>query len=153
MSSNQQGFPYLGTPLVDSNGNVSIPWYRFFVSLWRNTGGSNVPGGSAVYFVENIAGGVDVYDTATASYIGTLVLSGRPGQPAVPQAPGASPFEYTALIQGTMVVTGAQVELSRDGATWYLVTLTGGAVPLKTGDSIRVTWYGDEIPKVTWFPD
>lgn len=33
-----QGFPTTGTQFVDENGNLSIPWYQFFVSLWNRTG-------------------------------------------------------------------------------------------------------------------
>lgn len=49
----QQAFPKLDTPLVElgsgkvsgemadlGNGHISIPWYRFLISLWSRTGGA-----------------------------------------------------------------------------------------------------------------
>lgn len=35
-----QPVPQLATPLVTGNGGVSIPWYRFFISLWNLLGGT-----------------------------------------------------------------------------------------------------------------
>lgn len=36
-----QAFPLLNTPMVDpQSGQVAIPWYQFFISLWNRTGGS-----------------------------------------------------------------------------------------------------------------
>jgi microcystin-dependent protein len=50
MANEQQAFPRLDTPLVDSRtGIISIPWYRLLISLWNRTGGasgdSGVPSG------------------------------------------------------------------------------------------------------------
>jgi hypothetical protein len=66
---------------------------------------------------------------------------------------GSSPFLFTPSFQGTLVVFGAEVELSRDsGTTWYKVTLNGGAIPLLVKDEVRITWYGSSSPIVTFFP-
>lgn len=43
----EQAFPLLNTPMVDpQSGQVAIPWYQFFISLWNRTGGA--AGGSQV---------------------------------------------------------------------------------------------------------
>lgn len=46
MPAQQQGFPRLNTPFVDlgRDGIISIPWYRFLITLWNRTGGSNASG-------------------------------------------------------------------------------------------------------------
>ena len=155
MSSNpnQTAFPRLDTPFVDEARLLEIPWYQLLVNIWQNAGGAQAQTGSAVYFLISQSGSIDVYSASSQEYLGTLVLAGGAGQPALPIDPGVSPFTYTALLQGTMVVFGAEVELSRDnGAHWYKVTLTGGAVPMMVGDQIRVTWTGADPPEVTWFP-
>lgn len=47
MATQQQEFPKLDSPLVDTqNGWVALPWYRFFISLWTRTGASQ--GGSSL---------------------------------------------------------------------------------------------------------
>lgn len=65
MSSTQQAFPKLDTPLVDigdgtvkegvanvGSGLIAIPWYRLLISLWNRTGGSagvaSIPTGTSV---------------------------------------------------------------------------------------------------------
>jgi len=154
MAATQQPFPRLDTPFVESNGLLSIPWYKLLVALWQNGGGGNVPTAQAVYFLINGSGGVDVFDSLNNTYIGTIFLVGQAGQPAVAEAPGASPYLFAALTSGHLAISGAKIELSRDaGATWFPVSLTGAAVPVLNGDAVRATWYGSTAPTVTWFPD
>lgn len=38
--SEQQGFPNITWQMTDKDGAVTLPWYRFFVSLWNRTGGA-----------------------------------------------------------------------------------------------------------------
>jgi hypothetical protein len=35
-----QGFPTASTQVIDENGNLTMPWYQFFVNLWNRTGSS-----------------------------------------------------------------------------------------------------------------
>lgn len=39
MANLQQGVPQLNSIMVDMNGIVTQPWYRFFISLFNRTGG------------------------------------------------------------------------------------------------------------------
>lgn len=40
MATYAQGFPTADAPLTDANGNLSLVWYRFFISLFARTGGA-----------------------------------------------------------------------------------------------------------------
>lgn len=144
----QQPFPRLDTPLVGPNGSPSIPWYQFFVSLWQKVGAAYTPIASAVA-LQLVGSAIEAIDTSSGASLGNLVTTGGVG-PVSPLAPGASPWVWQATTPGTLVVTSAQVELSRDGVTWYIVGPTGGAVPMQTDDQARLTWYGD-TPKATFF--
>lgn len=50
----QTGVPLLDTPFVGEDRAISIPWYRFLISLWNRTGGSSgtgaVPTGTILAF-------------------------------------------------------------------------------------------------------
>ena len=37
---NYQGFPQGNTPLVDENGQLTLTWAKFFISLWQRAGNS-----------------------------------------------------------------------------------------------------------------
>lgn len=37
---NNQGFPQISAPIVDESGVVTQSWYKFFISLWVRSGGS-----------------------------------------------------------------------------------------------------------------
>ena len=153
MTSQQQPFPRLGTEFVSKDLRIGIPWYRLLITLWQRTGGSLVPTTGTVV-LNNTVGGIQAVDALTGTVLGYVFLGSASGGPAVPLAVGASPFVYQALGPGTIVVTGGQVEVSRNGGgTWYLVTLNGGAVPMVTNDKVRVTWYDNTNPPVaTFFP-
>lgn len=51
MVSLQAGFPKLDAPMVNPDGTVSIPWYRFLIALWNRTGAS---GGSPSISLDSI---------------------------------------------------------------------------------------------------
>lgn len=50
----KQNFPVIASPIVDSSGNLTVPWRRFFESLWQRTGAANgitgTPTGSLIPF-------------------------------------------------------------------------------------------------------
>lgn len=122
-----QAMPRLNTPLVNADGTITVPWYRLFISMWQRTGGSTVPATSQVLY-SNAAGGQEV------------VLS----------AP-ASPITYQAPSAGSLVASSGKVEVSRTG-TFRQVSLVGGAIWLATGDSVQVSWMGNEPPTVVFLP-
>lgn len=146
----QQPFPRLDTPLIDASGKVSIPWYQLLVSLWNKVGGAYTQVAQAVALV--LSGtSIEAIDTSSGASLGFLVTTGGSG-PVSPLTPGASPWVYQALGPGTLVVTSAQVELSRDGVTWYVVSPMGGAIPMQADDQVRLTYYG-AAPTATFFGD
>ena len=59
---------------------------------------------------------------------------------------------YTAAVSGILLVFGARVDISRDGITWYPVTLQGGQITLQRADSAKITWYSAAAPQLTFFP-
>jgi len=143
--------PQVLNPLIDASGIVSPPWYRFFVSLLNKTGaGVSTP--SLVYLTSGNSG-ITAFSAGTNKSIGTIETTGTPGQPAISTDPKISPFEYTAPDSGTLVVESGQVEISRDaGTTWLIAGLSGGAIPLRVADQVRVTWF-NSVPKITWLPN
>ena len=158
------GFPQITEPMVDDNGALSRPWYQFLRGLWLRFGGAIanpitgllVDSGAVVLAEvegQEVALVSGAYDANTGDVtVSTPIV----GAAAIPQVLGASPFIFTAAFQGTLIVQSAQVEISRNaGANWYLVNATGGAIPMLTGDKVRVTWYGVGVgnrPTVTFLP-
>jgi hypothetical protein len=80
---NYQGFPLGNTPVVDPQGNLTLPWARFFISLWQRAGTTGtlqqslylVQNGSAIQIV-NSATGTFVSNVATVSSVGMTVNTG-----------------------------------------------------------------------------
>lgn len=156
-SPGQQGtpFPLQDFQITDPSGKLTLPWSRLFTLMWSLLGGQTVPGtGSVVLRFDSATGVITAYQSSNGQLIGTIPLQNQPGGAPVPFAVGASPQVFSTEVEGFFVVFAAQVEISRDaGANWYLVTLQGGAVPVRNGDEIRVTWFGANKPTVTFFPD
>lgn len=153
--ANNQGFPQLGTQMVDAGGRVGFAWYRLFISLWRRNGGGFLSNINAAYLQQkptNAGAPVTVHKASDGSLIGTIPVVNIPGGPAEPLTPGASPWVYAAVKDGTLVAFGTQIDLSRDsGANWFQVSLVGGALPMLAQDQARLTWFGT-VPPATFFP-
>jgi hypothetical protein len=150
--------PEFNSRLVTEDDTVSIPWSRFFIALWQKTGGSivTVAGTTLIQQVGNLFELFGVSGGTSLTYLATLLTPKSFGAAVQVQTLAASPFTYTATVGGTLVVFSGQVELSRDsGANWYMVGLTGGAIPMLNGDRVRVTWFESGVanrPTVTFFP-
>lgn len=123
-----QPMPKLDAPLTNANGNVSIPWYYFLVTLWQRTGGSSGQPVSGNIIYDNSTGGAEIVQTLAAS-----------------------PFVFLAAGVGFLTAAGGKIELNRSGV-WYEVSVTGGSFWLMAGDQARVTWFGDAPPQVIWWP-
>lgn len=153
-----QPFPQLGTPFVDSDGHLDHAWYRLLISMWNKLGKTLSQAANAVFIQQTAtdAGApLSVFSSVDGSFIGEIFLQDQKGAPAVPVDVGLiSPFVFSAAASGgTLIVFGAQVEMSRDlGVTWYLATLQGGPIPLLLGDSARLTWFGPTAPPTVFFP-
>lgn len=148
---------FLVPPLKDQpltqNDRVTLAWSRFFDQLYLLAGGSSVPVSSPVV-IRQIGGGfLGAFDAISGDQIGVIPLVNQPGGLTQVVVITGSPQVYHAVSDGTLVVFGAAVELSRDGGVaWFQVTLQGGAIPMKAQDRARMTWYSVDPPTITWFP-
>jgi len=43
MANLATNLPVLNVPLVDANGNLTVPWLMFFVQLYQRTGADQTP--------------------------------------------------------------------------------------------------------------
>jgi PASTA domain-containing protein len=71
----------------------------------------------------------------------------------VTQTVGASPWTFTATIQGSVLVSGGPVTLigySHNGSVFYPTGQTGGIFQLSPGDQLQITY--TNAPAVTFFP-
>jgi hypothetical protein len=86
---NYQVFPKLDTPLIDSQGNVGLPWYRLLMTLWTKCGGSF----SQLPFVQYVEAEVDSGNQPTGQFAimspqngasgGTIVTEGSSGADSI----------------------------------------------------------------------
>lgn len=68
---------------------------------------------------------------------------GRPSGPISAITVGTSPFRYTALQGGSVIVNGGsttQISFSRDGANFFITGQTAGMFRLAQGDILQVTY-------------
>lgn len=155
-SANNQGFPFFSSPLVGADGMASDTWYRAFLNFWRRSGQGFLPSGLAAYLqVSDSANGlpVEVHRSSDGKFLGNVPLVNNTGGPAQPIPATGSPQTYIAKVDGTLIVFGARLDASRDhGATWYPVTLQGGAFPMLTNDEALITWFSDNPPQMVYFP-
>ncbi len=146
------GFPQLGTPFVQADGRIAIPWYKLLVALWQRSGGGNTPVQNSTYVAPIGGGNFAVFNSVTGDNLGTITTVAPTGAPVQVQAVGVSPYVFTSAGIGTLVVESGQVEISRDaGVTWFVLSLAGASVPVLVGDKVRVTYY-NVAPKVTFLP-
>lgn len=145
--------PHFQHPFVDPGGQLTQPWYRILVEIWRRLGGSqaNTPGTLYVQIDPN--GNIGLYNVQNNEEVGILpVIPLTP--PAVVPIPilGASPFIYKSDSIGSIVFDSGAVDISRDsGITWYTGFKVGGAMLIGNGDWVRFTWF-ESSPVVAFFP-
>lgn len=121
--------PLRQQPILD-NGYFSQPWVHFFQFLFNRVGGNAAPSNTQIATVLNGGGG-----------------------PAVAISVTASPFVYRAPALGATVVSGGglkNVEISRDGSTYFTVGSFRGMFPMTAGDYLRVTY--TVAPTMTFIP-
>jgi hypothetical protein len=66
---------------------------------------------------------------------------------------GASPYDYSAPVKGSVIVSGGTVSaiaFSRDGTTFYTTGQTSGMFTLNAQDRLRVTY--TVLPTLTFVP-
>lgn len=148
-----QPFPQLSTPMVNPDGRVSFAWQQLFINLWlRVGGGAGVPTTQIVVVTQNNTSSANATD-ANGVALGQIQYTGQAGQTTIVLTVGPSPFVYVAPSSGAVGVESGQVEFSRDGGvTFYVVGLSGGMIPMRTNDQVRVTYYNDP-PAMEFFGD
>lgn len=146
----QVGFPQLDSHFVDESRNILYPWYRLLVALWQLTGSGLIPISQAVFLKQIHPQQIQVFDTSPGGVVGFIRLKNQPGATAVQQTLVTSPFNFVAPGDGTLAAFSCEMDLTR-GAITQKLTLTGGAVPLMSGDSVKLSWTG-VLPTATWFP-
>ena len=146
----QAGMPQVGTPMVDpQSGLAEGPWPRFFIEIWKRTGGSGVSSQNGAYLVFDSDGSISAYSTATNKLIGELLLGGGGSAEQVPVL--ASPLNYSAPSIGTLVWSNGSLTLTRGSTSITLAGSTGGNITLAAGDTILLSWSGPN-PNVVFFP-
>lgn len=80
MSDIKTNIPLIGTPLMDSNGNISEVWWRFFLDLFNRTGGGNGNSGTVDPVYPDVSLSLSVADTGASGGLSDLALPIFPGQ-------------------------------------------------------------------------
>ena len=96
-SAQYQGFPHLDSPLVQPDGIMAIPWYKFFIAQWKATGSGSLSAGEQVYLQFTATGQLNVM-TAGQNTVVSAVLQ-----------PSAIPAGQGKLLGGTVQDGQAQV--------------------------------------------
>ena len=81
------------------------------------------------------------------------LFQGLPPENVTVPAVGASPYTYSAVRKGSLIVEGgtvSSIEFSRDGTDYYDVGTTAGMFMLNASDILRITYSG--LPNVTFVP-
>lgn len=153
-SAPQTVIPRFDTEFVDENRRIRQPWHRLLVDLYKKLGSSQANTPASVYFQLLANGQIQIFSSGTNASLGFLVFTGQIGKIPVPQPVGISPFTFSPTVAGTLMVENGMVEISRSGGggIYYKVSQVGGAIPMLSNDTVRVTWFGATAPKVTFFP-
>lgn len=152
MVDTTQGFPNISaaiTTVTNGQGNLTQPWYRFFVTLWNRTGGAsgNIPGIVSIVSSTGTQGVITTVDNPTTTPnvnigLGTITPTGiiSSGNIFAPNFTGASSGSNTGdvtlagqnyLTIAGQVLTAGQVNLSGANATGILAA---ARFPALTGD-------------------
>lgn len=71
------------------------------------------------------------------------LYSGQATGPVAAVTVGTSPYTYKAPVGGTLMVSGGtvtQISFSRDGANFFILGVTAGAIPMSQGDQVVLTY-------------
>ncbi len=115
LAPQNQGFPQVSAPLVDNTGVVTQAWYKFFISLWVRSGGSQGQPGPYIPSDVIITGG-----TIDGVAIGSTV---------------PSTGQFTTL-HATGTVTGSNFTGSSSGVNTGNVSLAGDNYITISGQTI-----------------
>ncbi|MCA8018073.1 hypothetical protein [Burkholderia metallica] len=120
-------------------------------SIWRRL--TNIE-----MMLETLDTGASLRDLANAILLATDAVPQDPAPAAgavIPITPGASPFTYTAIHDGTMFISGsvsATLALTRYGVNVPL-GMSDGTVPLREKDQLTLTWSGGTAPTMNFLPN
>ena len=174
MGVSNQAFPRLDTQAVDPRtGQLTQPWYRFFISLWTRSGGGvgYDLGGVADQAEEAFLS--SLMDDAPPPYAQFEIAGEERSEPASQINPmgdiaddpadisvpavqaitlGASPAAFTARKYGFLLIAGGTVSavaMTRGGVSTSFPS-SAYLVPLSGGDTAMVTYTA--APTVTFVP-
>lgn len=116
-SSVQTGVPKLDAPIVNPDGTVSIPWYRFWIALWNRTGQAS---GSVTLVLDGISStqgsflyrGPEEWQGLAPSDSGQVLATG--GQEGLPSwVDRVSLIETSGGIQGGPITKTGTIQLAQ----------------------------------------
>ena len=149
-SAPQITIPKLDAALVLPGGQITPPWHRLLIDMWRRLGGSTVSTVNAIYLAL-VGGAVEAFEASTSEVLGVVpIIGGKGPGAAIELHPGASPFVYSPNAPGSLVVSSGQVTLSR-GTASLVGSLSGGSFFMVQGDSAQIVWFASP-PQVYFFP-
>lgn len=154
----------------DGNLYMNFNWYLFLYNMGKQTfesqgsggGGSPISNGDLIDMVELDSFSADV--PQLSRQIANLMLLALDPTPADPPpqsgapitvTPGASPFTYTAIHDGTMFVSGTVgpiLTFTRRGVNVPL-GMSDGTIPMREKDQLTLTWSGGTPPVLTFLPN
>ena len=126
-----QSFPPVTVPVAMADGTPNPVWWRAWQTLWLRLGGSSVNYNEQI----TITGTEPQGTLPSGQTVMFLVSTDNPAEPVVG---GASTWDYTATVPGTLGVSDGAVTLTR-GARSQFCGLLGGAVFMQRGDVVTVS--------------
>lgn len=113
-----------------------------------------IPGPSGNPGIQGAPGATIAPDDVAVDELLVAIPVSAPAAMPIPVTVAASPFLYQSSANGQAAIAGgavSNVEFSRDsGSTFYPMGSTGGAVGMRAGDQLRVTY--TIAPTMTFIP-
>jgi hypothetical protein len=67
---NYQGFPLGNTPMVDQQGNLTLPWARFMISLWQRAGSYGTL--QQIFYLQQVGSQIRIINSANGEDYGSF---------------------------------------------------------------------------------
>src|SRR4029077_4727393 len=144
------GFPK-DFQVVDGAGQLMPAWQYFLYALWSKTGGAASTITNTFTIIQQPGSTQPIIIDHEGNPVDAGSFSPPPKEAAVPVALTTSPYVFHAIATGLLMCFGGQIDYSRDGTTYYPVTMVGGQIFVIRGDYVRISWSGIRPPVVTWF--
>jgi hypothetical protein len=135
---------------VDQLGMLMPAWQYFLLAVWQKLGSGQCSVEDWHYISSSADTPGQLVIVNTGGSVVATPMQIAPKEAPAPQLLATSPWTFTAPASGFLTLSGGQVEYSRDGITYYPVSMTGGQVWVLGGDHVQVIWYGT-APQVVWW--